>query len=64
MLGGDLRFHLDRMGTFKEENLVFIIAEVCIALDYLHTRKIIHRDLKPDNSMFQSRFVGGIDFTV
>lgn len=50
MLGGDLRFHLDRLGTFSEEHIIFIVAECGVALDYLHTRKIIHRDLKPDNS--------------
>lgn len=52
MLGGDLRFHLDRLGTFSEVQMQFIIAECCVALDYLHSRKIIHRDMKPDNSMF------------
>jgi serine/threonine kinase 32 len=54
MLGGDLRFHLDRLGSFSEDQMRLIIAECCIALDYLHTKKIIHRDMKPDNSMFRS----------
>jgi serine/threonine kinase 32 len=43
MLGGDLRFHLDRMGNMKEEQVRFYIAEVGITLMYLHGRKIVHR---------------------
>jgi serine/threonine kinase 32 len=52
MLGGDLRFHLDRMGAFKEDHITLIVAETCSALAYLHSKRIIHRDLKPDNSIF------------
>ncbi|KAJ3105050.1 hypothetical protein HDU96_008730 [Phlyctochytrium bullatum] len=49
MLGGDLRFHLDRMGTFKEDMVRFYVAEIALGLSYLHSRRIVHRDLKPDN---------------
>lgn len=52
MLGGDLRFQLDRMGTMKEEQVKFYIAELGCALDHLHERRIVHRDIKPDNSKF------------
>ena len=58
MLGGDLRFHLDRMGKFPENMVKFYIAEVCSALNFLHSKKVIHRDIKPDNGfIFNSRFV-------
>jgi serine/threonine kinase 32 len=43
MLGGDMRFHLDRIGHFKESEAVFLIAEVISALKYLHERRIVHR---------------------
>lgn len=49
MIGGDLRFHLERLGGFSEETLRFFCAEIACALNYLHNRGIIHRDLKPDN---------------
>ncbi|KAI8897009.1 kinase-like domain-containing protein [Globomyces pollinis-pini] len=49
MLGGDLRFHLDRMGAFKEDHISLVVAEISCSLSYLHSKNIIHRDLKPDN---------------
>ncbi|KAF8943838.1 hypothetical protein BGZ47_004985 [Haplosporangium gracile] len=49
MLGGDLRFHLERAGPMKEDVVRFYVAELALALDALHSRRIIHRDLKPDN---------------
>ncbi|KAI9498645.1 kinase-like domain-containing protein [Zychaea mexicana] len=49
MLGGDLRFHLDRMGPFPEDYVRFYAAEIALALRYLHRKHIVHRDLKPDN---------------
>ncbi|OZJ02381.1 hypothetical protein BZG36_04445, partial [Bifiguratus adelaidae] len=49
MLGGDLRFHLERYGKLKEEWVQFYVAEIALSLDYLHSKNIVHRDLKPDN---------------
>ncbi|KAL7750046.1 hypothetical protein RI367_004561 [Sorochytrium milnesiophthora] len=49
MLGGDLRFHLQRMGKFTERMCVFYAAELSNALVYLHSQGVLHRDLKPDN---------------
>jgi serine/threonine kinase 32 len=43
MLGGDLRFHLDRMGHIKEEVVRFYVAEMALALGDLHSRGIVHR---------------------
>ncbi|KAF9109422.1 hypothetical protein BGX27_007644 [Mortierella sp. AM989] len=49
MLGGDLRFHLERAGPMKEDVVRFYVAELALALNALHSRRVIHRDLKPDN---------------
>ncbi|KAJ3355995.1 hypothetical protein GGF32_001736 [Allomyces javanicus] len=55
MLGGDLRFHLDRQGCLNETAVQFYVAEIALALNYLHERKIVHRDLKPDNVLLCER---------
>lgn len=41
MLGGDLRFHLDRTGNMKEAVVRFYVAELACALDYLHNLQIV-----------------------
>lgn len=43
MLGGDLRFHLDRLGAMKEDWVRFYVAEMALALGDLHKRGIVHR---------------------
>ncbi|UZJ53834.1 hypothetical protein CBS101457_003154 [Exobasidium rhododendri] len=55
MLGGDLRFHLDRSGNMKEDVVRFYVAELALALDYLHRLQIVHRDLKPDNVLLDEK---------
>ncbi|CAA7265535.1 unnamed protein product [Cyclocybe aegerita] len=54
MLGGDLRFHLERKGYIQEEVVRFWMAELSCALEYLHRQRIIHRDLKPDNILLDA----------
>jgi serine/threonine kinase 32 len=53
MLGGDLRFHLDRVGLMKEEVVRFYVCEMALALDYLHSKGIVHRLVikKPPSSL-------------
>lgn len=47
--GGDLFTLLLRRGSLTEDEAKFYLAELALALDYLHNLGIIHRDLKPDN---------------
>ena len=47
--GGDLGKLLIRQGKLKEEVARIYIAEILLAIQYLHKREIIFRDLKPDN---------------
>jgi serine/threonine kinase 32 len=54
MLGGDLRFHLDRRGPMPEAAIRLWVAELASAVEYLHRQRIIHRDIKPDNILLDS----------
>ncbi|OSX58724.1 hypothetical protein POSPLADRAFT_1075693 [Postia placenta MAD-698-R-SB12] len=54
MLGGDLRFHLERLGRIPQDIVRFWTAELSSAIAYLHKQRIVHRDLKPDNILLDS----------
>uniref|UniRef100_A0A1D1XKI4 non-specific serine/threonine protein kinase n=2 Tax=Anthurium amnicola TaxID=1678845 RepID=A0A1D1XKI4_9ARAE len=47
--GGDLYSLLRKVGCLEEQVARTYIAELVLALEYLHSLGIVHRDLKPDN---------------
>ncbi|XP_014218837.2 LOW QUALITY PROTEIN: RAC-beta serine/threonine-protein kinase B-like [Copidosoma floridanum] len=47
--GGDLHFHVHRIGLFDENCAKFYGAEITLAVGHLHSKGIIHRDLKLSN---------------
>ena len=49
MQGGELFFHLRKSYKFPEKRAKFYIAELVLALDYLHSHSVVYRDLKPEN---------------
>jgi serine/threonine protein kinase len=49
MTGGDFGGILKSYGRLEEKIVRFYMAEVTLALEYLHKQKIVHCDIKPEN---------------
>ena len=53
--GGELFRHLELEKFFSEEVAAFYVAEIVLALDFLHnTMGVIYRDLKPENCLLNA----------
>ena len=53
LTGGDLRYHLAKKKHFSERETKFFIANMLLALEYIHSKNIIHRDIKPENLVLE-----------
>ncbi|VDM32545.1 unnamed protein product [Hydatigera taeniaeformis] len=47
--GGDLFSRLAKELMFTEQDVMFYLAEIAVAIDHLHKLGIVYRDLKPEN---------------
>ena len=50
---GDLSYQI-QLNLFEEDEAKFYIAELILAIEYLHQHDIIYRDLKPENILIDS----------
>ena len=50
--GGDLRYNICKKVNYTEEEVKFIISNIILSLEYIHSNNIIHRDIKPENLVF------------
>ena len=53
--GRDLIHNLIVHGKFNENEARFYMAELIIAIEYLHNKNILYRDLKPENILLDRR---------
>lgn len=61
--GGELLCLLDKYGRLPEELVKIFIAEIAVAIDFLHNAGVIYRDLKPENILLDSDYhIRLIDF--
>jgi len=61
--GGELWFHMQKMGRFSEGQTRFFVAEIALAIGHLHALDILYRDLKPENVLIsESGHVKLVDF--
>ena len=54
-IGGELFSYLRKAGRFCFSTAQFYIAEIVLALEYLHSLDIVYRDLKPENILLDAQ---------
>jgi serum/glucocorticoid-regulated kinase 2 len=59
--GGELFYHMDRVGTIQIDDARLYTAQIGLALTHLHSIGIVYRDLKPENILFDAE--GNIKLT-
>jgi serine/threonine protein kinase len=52
--GGDLSVHLTKREIFDEPDACFFMAEIILAIEYVHSLNVIYRDMKPENILIDA----------
>ncbi len=53
VVGGDAKSLISK-SRLKNETVKLLIAEIAIAIDYIHENNIFHKDIKPENILITS----------
>jgi protein-serine/threonine kinase len=53
--GGDIRYHLNSIQRFHEDQVIFYARQLVCALEDIHDKKILYRDMKPENLLLDER---------
>jgi len=53
--GGELFYHLRKNKRFNEEQSKFYLAQIILAIEFLHKHKVIYRDIKPENIILDNK---------
>lgn len=55
MIGGDLKYHLNKEERFSETRSRFYAAQVLLGLEHIHSKGIIYRDIKLENILLDEK---------
>lgn len=53
--GGELFHYIIEKKYLSEEQSAYIMKQLFLALEYLHSKQISHRDIKPENFMLSKK---------
>ena len=62
--GGELFDRLVLLKRFSENDALFIIKQVLLAINYMHKKNITHRDLKPENILLLSNDINNFEIKI
>lgn len=52
--GGELFDRIIKLKSFNEQKAAYVLKQILLALNYIHSNNIMHRDLKPENILLES----------